>query len=734
MAAAAATLAFFIFQLAVQARDTVKEVGVLHWPRDRDERWLTLSPSFLQTQAAHASRSSVPSDFFEDAATLSRTSNEAGAPFDVGSNAVPPPNEFESPNPVRRLQQDASSVSGALRGQMSLITAASATSGAATESAPAQQSNDYFNEDAAPASQRLASQDVALQQQQQQQQQQQVLQPWAAHEPARLPQSFRARPEDHPTYYGGGAVVACATPSFCLPMMGTPTWNWADGGFDFDGAASPLSLLTRPPVPTPVPSLAATPTAAGAGCLLSRPVAPTESLREAAPAKVQLPAVAGRVGSAVPAAAPVKVSSAAPALAPPPTPAAATTPSALASVASALATPAPTPVAPATPAPATPAPVPAQPAAPAPLPPAKSPAKAPAVAVGHSAQMPLREVTNLPLGEITNLLDDGIAKRERCGTGLEPSKTAFGRAPQRPEEEGWLRAGSRRPGLALRPTPLSLDDGEDDFFILADEEEVPTLRSIAPQQERSPSPAPSAAESAASAGGSSSEVSPASPSGAKPLPTVGSAKHATGECRRCNFFVKGRCRNGYDCSFCHFPHVRRKLSRQEKREAKLARVMAQQRDSPASEPASEQAPPSASTGASPSTGTDGDVTPLVANVSSLISEDEEEQDAGGLAVPSPPGLFAAAPATPPVAPELAGLAPPPGLAPPGLPPPPHLEAMGTLVVPRWAPCATAPLLSTSPPTACSAAALAAAMEMRSVATQTEEDYPCPRCGAGRSIA
>jgi len=176
MAAAAATLAFFIFQLAVQARDTVKEVGVLHWPRDRDERWLTLSPSFLQTQAAHASRSSVPSDFFEDAATLSRTSNEAGAPFDVGSNAVPPPNEFESPNPVRRLQQDASSVSGALRGQMSLITAASATSGAATESAPAQQSNDYFNEDAAPASQRLASQDVALQQQQQQQQQQQVQQ------------------------------------------------------------------------------------------------------------------------------------------------------------------------------------------------------------------------------------------------------------------------------------------------------------------------------------------------------------------------------------------------------------------------------------------------------------------------------------------------------------------------------------------------------------------------------
>jgi len=55
------------------------------------------------------------------------------------------------------------------------------------------------------------------------------------------------------------------------------------------------------------------------------------------------------------------------------------------------------------------------------------------------------------------------------------------------------------------------------------------------------------------------------------LPSFGSAQHSAGECRRCNFFAKGRCRNGFDCIFCHLPHDRHKLSRQEKREQKAAR-------------------------------------------------------------------------------------------------------------------------------------------------------------------
>lgn len=53
-----------------------------------------------------------------------------------------------------------------------------------------------------------------------------------------------------------------------------------------------------------------------------------------------------------------------------------------------------------------------------------------------------------------------------------------------------------------------------------------------------------------------------------PLPSVGSAEHAFGNCKRCNFFAKGRCQNGEDCSFCHLSHEKKKASRQEKRERK----------------------------------------------------------------------------------------------------------------------------------------------------------------------
>jgi len=60
------------------------------------------------------------------------------------------------------------------------------------------------------------------------------------------------------------------------------------------------------------------------------------------------------------------------------------------------------------------------------------------------------------------------------------------------------------------------------------------------------------------------------------LPSVGSTLHAAGECRRCNFFPKGRCQNGRDCPFCHFPHEKRKPSRQEKRERQAAWLQQQQ--------------------------------------------------------------------------------------------------------------------------------------------------------------
>jgi len=54
------------------------------------------------------------------------------------------------------------------------------------------------------------------------------------------------------------------------------------------------------------------------------------------------------------------------------------------------------------------------------------------------------------------------------------------------------------------------------------------------------------------------------------LPSVGSAEHAAGTCKRCNFFPKGRCQSGSRCTFCHFPHEKHTPSRQERRERRAA--------------------------------------------------------------------------------------------------------------------------------------------------------------------
>eukprot|EP00931_Biecheleriopsis_adriatica_P084962 TRINITY_DN5908_c0_g1_i1.p1 TRINITY_DN5908_c0_g1~~TRINITY_DN5908_c0_g1_i1.p1 ORF type:complete len:620 (-),score=141.82 TRINITY_DN5908_c0_g1_i1:50-1792(-) len=53
---------------------------------------------------------------------------------------------------------------------------------------------------------------------------------------------------------------------------------------------------------------------------------------------------------------------------------------------------------------------------------------------------------------------------------------------------------------------------------------------------------------------------------AQSLPSLGSAGHEDGTCKRCNFFAKGRCQNGESCMFCHFSHEKMKPSRQAKRE------------------------------------------------------------------------------------------------------------------------------------------------------------------------
>eukprot|EP00747_Dinoflagellata_sp_TGD_P184339 gnl/TRDRNA2_/TRDRNA2_39878_c0_seq1.p1 gnl/TRDRNA2_/TRDRNA2_39878_c0~~gnl/TRDRNA2_/TRDRNA2_39878_c0_seq1.p1 ORF type:complete len:376 (-),score=71.25 gnl/TRDRNA2_/TRDRNA2_39878_c0_seq1:213-1340(-) len=55
------------------------------------------------------------------------------------------------------------------------------------------------------------------------------------------------------------------------------------------------------------------------------------------------------------------------------------------------------------------------------------------------------------------------------------------------------------------------------------------------------------------------------------LPSKGSAAHGQGMCKRCCFFPKGRCNNGFDCHFCHFAHEKRKPKNKKKKRRRKKR-------------------------------------------------------------------------------------------------------------------------------------------------------------------
>uniref|UniRef100_A0A7S4W7C0 C3H1-type domain-containing protein n=1 Tax=Alexandrium monilatum TaxID=311494 RepID=A0A7S4W7C0_9DINO len=60
------------------------------------------------------------------------------------------------------------------------------------------------------------------------------------------------------------------------------------------------------------------------------------------------------------------------------------------------------------------------------------------------------------------------------------------------------------------------------------------------------------------------EDAPKPPPGAL-HPSIGSEGHALGCCKRCCFFPRGRCANGYECEFCHYEHDKRKRKNKKKR-------------------------------------------------------------------------------------------------------------------------------------------------------------------------
>jgi len=60
------------------------------------------------------------------------------------------------------------------------------------------------------------------------------------------------------------------------------------------------------------------------------------------------------------------------------------------------------------------------------------------------------------------------------------------------------------------------------------------------------------------------EDAPKPPPGAE-HPSMGSEAHNTGTCKRCCFFPRGRCTNGYNCEFCHYEHEKRKRKNKKKK-------------------------------------------------------------------------------------------------------------------------------------------------------------------------
>jgi len=65
------------------------------------------------------------------------------------------------------------------------------------------------------------------------------------------------------------------------------------------------------------------------------------------------------------------------------------------------------------------------------------------------------------------------------------------------------------------------------------------------------------------------EAAPRPPPGAL-HPSVGSEGHALGVCKRCCFFPRGRCMNGYTCEFCHYEHEKRKRKNKKGSKANLS--------------------------------------------------------------------------------------------------------------------------------------------------------------------
>lgn len=90
------------------------------------------------------------------------------------------------------------------------------------------------------------------------------------------------------------------------------------------------------------------------------------------------------------------------------------------------------------------------------------------------------------------------------------------------------------------------DDGDDD----SEDGEPSDLAALAKALEDAPRPPPDALH-----------------------PSLGSQAHDEGTCKRCCFFPRNRCLNGYKCDFCHYDHEKRKRKSKKKKRKDKDKVL-----------------------------------------------------------------------------------------------------------------------------------------------------------------
>jgi len=119
-------------------------------------------------------------------------------------------------------------------------------------------------------------------------------------------------------------------------------------------------------------------------------------------------------------------------------------------------------------------------------------------------------------------------------------------------------------GNTLDNMGVDIEDGE------GEEDDADSGAGPQAEGQQQPQPQPQepepqeASQEQPAAGNAEATAAAVAAAAAGELPSVGSALHAEGLCKRCCFFPKGRCLNGKDCEFCHFEHEKRKRKKKKK--------------------------------------------------------------------------------------------------------------------------------------------------------------------------